>query len=662
MGKKGGDDGGWETVKAPKQVLYMQRKQQEARAEAAALREVAEAGKLACTDVTGAEQKRLKPQKVDKFKQAAAECLPQFDALAAAATDPASRFSVGGKGKKKEAAAVPPPEPEAAPAKKVQTEAEKQAARKERRKQKAKEQKEQEKSVPKEVFADKLVARVPAKIMEQLRELPGRYKGQLRDQLRLVPEFLDMYLPPGAVLCQNYKGLPFEERVKLPLASHDGGLTAVVNPMFDAAAAEEPRALFSSLRGNTTMAFGRTQGCSRVDDGKGCIGTRLYLQLLLAHRPEVLTDNLTEFEESFQRDAEGRIVPAALLNLAWVFMQVRSPACMPSLARAWAQHFLPHILAKEGTAEGPVVDAGYAVGALIGRHIGDLRDDDRRRWKNANQQADPVSPEELATALAASSPKKARLRTLIKNTLAPCGILYTAASPGKHYVRLMQLLLSCPDARELLLHLLTEAAVLDPSQKGCYKSWADSFLLLVRETSVLIGHWANRSKELSTRMSGPDLERLFEKLQLKCEDVLRGDVQGEAKKQLSKAAFEREDVEKVIQQLRRAQSLSRAKPEPGVGAGVGAGTAAPAAARPAKQQQQKGARRPAKKGGCCSWLLFCLVFAMLVVAATIVALPFLPPETQATVRRYGEPAVAWARAQAEQVVPLVKAQIERLSK
>jgi len=610
MGKQQ-DGGGWEVVQAPKTIKF-QKRQERSEQEAAERQADLNSGKLSGKDA--ASDKFTGKKKVDAFKKAGEEVLPQFDPLAKAAFDPSSKFSVGGK---KKSAAAPVVEEEV---KKGMTEEEKAAAKKERKKEKAKEIKVQAKkeSLNKAVYADKLSEHVPQRILDGIAELPSRYVNRHKDQLTTTREFLDLYLPAECVLTEDYKTRSREERLEFPLSFQKSDkLMKVIEPIMKPI--EDIKMLSAFVRDCVLNAFGRLNGASRPDDGKSFLGTRLMIQYILRIRPDALSNAVDEMEALFQTDETDKMTPNAAINFAWVMAQVRAPRELPNLVKSWGRVFVPRI---SGEGKGAVVDAGFALASIYGRVAEKQypgQEKEKMKWRLNEKNSDPITTDQLVAMVKLSYAKNNRVNTTIKKLVAPFSILFTNQSSSRHWLKLAQNLLPFPDAQEQTLWLLTEGLVRDDSPKGSMQVWGDSYLLLVRESVLILTYMAKQQKELQSRANGEALETVFTAIKEKSEAVLRGEVKLEGKKQ-NRAVITTEDVERVLQLLNKTSALTKAKKvveKP-------AKKAAPAAVA-------KGGKAASQEAGGSvigSFLKFIFILVILAVAFVYVALPFLPEEQQ----------------------------------
>eukprot|EP01063_Lacrimia_lanifica_P011282 TRINITY_DN18099_c0_g1_i1.p2 TRINITY_DN18099_c0_g1~~TRINITY_DN18099_c0_g1_i1.p2 ORF type:complete len:605 (+),score=333.14 TRINITY_DN18099_c0_g1_i1:75-1889(+) len=563
-------------------------------------------------------EKRLKKRE-EEAKAAAAEAakaMKQNTAFSALADD---------RETKKEKAARKEAEEKAKNEKNM---SEKEAAKKHQKKVenlRAKEKRDTTKAASpksKATFADAAVRAGDAPRAE-LREIPKKYPGRTKDQFYTAMTILNDIFNADVVISSSFKTLNTVDRWAHPTQGlgKDTSFQKALCRLIDGS--DDDLMWNASLRDCLLRVFG-PDGC-RVDEGRHYLGTRFLVQTLLRHRPQAFTVAPGKVEDLFT-DVDRKLSnPHAAANYAWVLAQLTDGAACEAVA-SWASVYGAPIIEHDGKDASAVVSQ---VGMELAEQLSQLKpSDEAKSAYKAQHNGEPVPANLLWSCFEQVAPKKKRYEKLCKTLLPQYSVLFTAGSPGRHFHRTAQLLRKCNDvSKPLILDTLVEAVVLDPN--GVLTYWTNDLLPVVKETSMILDAMHAKEKYLSTRANGMEMERFFDRLGNKCQDIQSGKLAPTAK-QAKRCNFDASDVSAIQSRLSKVASLASALP-----------TDAPVSKKQAAKLNKHIRDKSETQGG---FGFGSFIFMLIAVAlAVYIALPFLPPPLQAQIKqafnKHGKPVV-----------------------
>eukprot|EP01059_Diplonema_ambulator_P003766 TRINITY_DN13476_c0_g5_i1.p2 TRINITY_DN13476_c0_g5~~TRINITY_DN13476_c0_g5_i1.p2 ORF type:complete len:613 (+),score=304.57 TRINITY_DN13476_c0_g5_i1:58-1896(+) len=459
------------------------------------------------------------------------------------------------------------------------------------------------------ILADK-TKKIPAKVLEGIKELPEKYTGRVKDQYHTAVAFMNDYLTPECTCAANYKSLPIEKRWTYPLCDAQGFEPLLVSIIKGSSDQNMWTAMLKDL---LIQGFGRE--CNRPDDGKHYIGSKIAVQVLLKEFPSCFNKTV----ETIFAHEDNEMVGAAAINFTWVLANLADSSAMEGV-QAWARVYYPRLVANEGRNGGNIVEAGFAVADVLAGL--EATDEEKKRWRIANKDKDPLTYEQLTTPLKLIAPKKNKMVKLYKALLPSNSALFTPQSPRLYFAKLAGLLEKANEVNKpLILDLLVECIVYDPSSHGPLYCWTNNILFMVKESAQILEHISKNQKALSTRLNGKEMEKFFERLVQKCKEVQDGTLVPDAKK-AKNCKHTPADVNNVLHWVGKVSSLAKAVP-----------LDAPQTKK--TQQTIKEVRREAleasQKKGFCSMLFSFILFVAIMVLGYNLMLPFLPKETVAAI-------------------------------
>eukprot|EP01061_Rhynchopus_euleeides_P038072 TRINITY_DN65462_c0_g1_i1.p2 TRINITY_DN65462_c0_g1~~TRINITY_DN65462_c0_g1_i1.p2 ORF type:complete len:607 (+),score=316.77 TRINITY_DN65462_c0_g1_i1:66-1886(+) len=522
--------------------------------------------------------------------------------------------------------------------KRPKTEAEKAAARKLRKKEKATKAKEEDTgkfTVPKaSATLDKLASHVPKAVAESLRGLPKKYTGRVKDQFLTAVLHLNDMFPSGTLTHKNYKALPLKERWAQPVASDaKGAIAPFLHTIIDGST--DDAMWNATARDLIAQVFGR-DGC-RADEGSHFLGSKFALQVLLRYRPTAFTEKASAIEGTFLHEG-GTMVGSAAINYSWVLAQLGDEAACDAVA-SWSRvYFYPRIAANEGKASGAASECGTA----LADYLAGLNPSDevRKQYLNTTKHHDPLE-KELFTVIPLVAPKMNRHIRLFSTIIPKFSVLFTPTSAHAYFTKLALSLRTANDvSRPLILDLIVECLVLDT---GCIYAWGNDFLVLAKETSLILQHMGGK-KDLRSKLDGAEFEKLFAKINSLCDGALDGSVPRPTGKKGKMCNYDEADLQSAKSWVKRSSGMAKAIPKN-----------APVTNKKAQQKLRQLAAEKKSSGVFTTLILF----VILAVVSVWLALPYLPKEQADEIRKHLTTADTVVRKQSNEFLTFINPHIEK---